>query len=67
MITANDRDNPVLQYDFAHQGNPGNTFTMDRFSGKIRLAKQLDHESRKHYALELVVRVIYSYLNIRIC
>ncbi|VDH90723.1 protocadherin-16/23 [Mytilus galloprovincialis] len=55
MITANDRDNPVLQYDFARQGNPGNTFTMDRFSGKIRLAKQLDHESRKHYALELVV------------
>ncbi|XP_052077487.1 protein dachsous-like [Mytilus californianus] len=55
MVTANDVDNPVLQYDFTHQGNPGDTFTMDRFSGKIRLAKKLDHESRKHYALGLVV------------
>lgn len=56
LITANDRDrNPTLLYDFTPNGNPGNTFTIDRFSGRITLAKPLDHEVRKHYAVGLSV------------
>ena len=55
MVTANDVDNPVLQYDFTYQGNPDSVFTIDKFSGKIRLAKNLDRESKRQYALGLVV------------
>lgn len=56
LITANDRDrNPTLLYDFTASGNPGNTFAIDRFSGRITLAKPLDHEVRKRYALGLTV------------
>lgn len=56
LITANDRDrNPTLLYDFTPNGNPGNTFTIDRFSGRITLAKPLDHEVRKQYAVGLSV------------
>lgn len=55
VITANDVDNPVLRYSFTPQGNHDNMFTMEKFSGKIILAKRLDHESKKHYVLGLQV------------
>jgi protocadherin-16/23 len=42
-VTANDRDLiPVLTYDFADGGNPGATFSIDRYSGRITIAKEPD-------------------------
>ncbi|KAK3100154.1 hypothetical protein FSP39_015442 [Pinctada imbricata] len=56
QVTANDVDtNPTLLYDFTPQGNPGQTFSIDRFSGRITLARPLDHEERVHFVLQLVV------------
>ena len=55
-ITANDVDtNPTLLYDFTPQGNPRQTFSIDRFSGRITLARPLNHEERSHFVLGLVV------------
>ncbi|XP_062598426.1 protein dachsous-like [Saccostrea cucullata] len=56
LVTANDRDrNPTLLYDFTPNGNPGNTFAIDRFSGRVTLAKPLDHEIQRNYAVGLTV------------
>ena len=53
-VTANDVDiNPTLTYDFAPGGNPDSTFSIDRFSGKIAVAKQLDYEVRNRYHLKI--------------
>ena len=56
QVTANDKDlNPVLNYDFTPDGNPGNTFTIDRYSGRITIAKPLDYEERTKYVLKVKV------------
>lgn len=53
-ITANDVDtNPAITYNFASTGNPHNMFSIDKFSGKITLAKPLDHETRAEYMLQV--------------
>ncbi|XP_013393116.1 protein dachsous [Lingula anatina] len=53
-ITANDVDlNPDLKYEFAEDGNPDNTFSIDRFSGRITLTKPLDREQRAQYTLKI--------------
>ena len=53
-ITANDVDtNPAITYNFATTGNPHNMFSIDKFSGKITLAKLLDHETRAEYMLQV--------------
>jgi protocadherin-16/23 len=53
-ITANDVDaNPIVIYNFAAGGNPGSVFSIDRFSGRITLAKPLDHEKQIKYQLQL--------------
>ena len=56
MVTANDVDiSPAVTYDFSMDGNPDGMFSIDRFSGIIRLAKPLDHEQRNHYSVGLKV------------
>ncbi|KAJ8297725.1 hypothetical protein KUTeg_024256 [Tegillarca granosa] len=56
QITANDVDkNSILLYDFGSHGNPDDTFSIDRLSGRLTLAKKLDRESRSHYDIGLVV------------
>ncbi|KAL3878342.1 hypothetical protein ACJMK2_030705, partial [Sinanodonta woodiana] len=53
-VTASDVDqNPAVTYNFSELGNPDNVFSIDMFSGQIRLAKALDHEKRVHYTLGL--------------
>ncbi|XP_022235682.1 protein dachsous-like [Limulus polyphemus] len=55
-ITANDVDtNPALIYSFAEGGNSRGVFNIDRFSGRITLAKPLDHEKQDQYQLQLQV------------
>ncbi|XP_074651637.1 protein dachsous-like [Tubulanus polymorphus] len=53
-VTANDVDlSPPLAYDFTSGGNPDNTFTIDKLSGKVTLAKPLDYEKRHQYTLRI--------------
>ena len=55
-VTANDIDlNPILRYDFAPGGNPGETFSIDTYSGLLALAKPLDHEVTTSYMLKIRV------------
>ena len=57
QVTANDRDlSPTLIYDFMPDGNPGRTFSIDRYSGRISVAKQLDYEQQRTYGLKITVR-----------
>lgn len=54
MVTANDVDSsPPVMYNFSTQGNPDDMFSLDRYSGLIRLARPLDYETRKHYEIRL--------------
>ena len=51
-MTANDVDlKPALTYDFASNGNPDNSFSIDRYSGRIAVARRLDYETRHEYIL----------------
>jgi protocadherin-16/23 len=62
-VTANDIDlNPILLYDFAPGGNPGDTFSIDTFSGKLALAKPLDHEQRTNYILIIRVSSLLAFI-----
>ena len=55
-MTANDIDlNPTLTYKFVTDGNPDDTFSIDRYSGQISLAKDLDYERRSRYRLTIEV------------
>ena len=45
-------------YDFSDDGNPDGMFSIDRFSGWVRLAKPLDHEQRNHYVIGLRVSTV---------
>ena len=64
-VTANDVDlNPSLTYDFASSGNPGDVFSIDRFSGKISLAKELDYEVKTEYILTVKVNILYELQNV---
>ena len=54
QVTANDKDlNPVLRYDFTPDGNPGRAFSIDRYSGRITVVRQLDYEQRARYRLRV--------------
>ncbi|KAH9495210.1 hypothetical protein Btru_015666 [Bulinus truncatus] len=57
MATANDVDlNPILVYDFLlPDGNPDNTFSLDSSSGRLTLAKPLDHEKKSRYTVGIQV------------
>jgi hypothetical protein len=53
-VTANDVDtNPALTYSFTEGGNPDSTFSIDRFSGAVTLARRLDFEGRRSYELKV--------------
>lgn len=53
-VTANDVDtNPALTYSFTEGGNPDSTFSIDRFSGAVTLARRLDYEGRRSYELKV--------------
>ncbi len=50
QVTANDVDlKPALTYDFTSNGNPDNSFSIDRYSGRIAVARRLDYETRHEY------------------
>jgi len=54
MVTANDVDTtPAVVYNFSNQGNPDGMFSLDRYTGIIRLARRLDYETRKRYIVGL--------------
>ncbi|WAR00850.1 DS-like protein [Mya arenaria] len=54
MVTANDVDtSPAVVYNFSNQGNPDGMFSLDRYSGIIRLARNLDYETRRRYIVGL--------------
>ena len=56
MATANDVDlNPILVYDFTTDGNPDQTFSLERSTGRLTLAKRLDHEKKSHYSVGIQV------------
>ena len=56
MATANDGDlNPILVYDFTTDGNPDATFSLERSTGRLTLARRLDHETRAHYSVGIQV------------
>ena len=55
VVSALDRDSTSkVTFDFAESGNPNNTFNIDHYSGRITLAKELDHEMVSSYVLHLV-------------
>lgn len=52
MVTANDIDvSPPVLYNFSADGNPNRMFSIDHYSGMIRLSKQLDYERRQYYVV----------------
>ncbi|XP_017772974.1 PREDICTED: protein dachsous [Nicrophorus vespilloides] len=56
-VTANDVDtNPALTYDFASETDNEvlQTFSIDRFSGKVILTRHLDYELRQEYRLMIM-------------
>ena len=61
-VTATDRDlNPSLTYEFAPGGNPHEAFSVDRYSGRVTVAKTLDHEAVASYNLRILVCMpVYS-------
>ena len=64
QVTANDVDlNPILTYDFAANGNPEEAFSIDRYSGKIAIAKALDYERRSRYQLKIQVGHVFWQLS----
>ncbi|XP_046326847.2 protein dachsous-like [Haliotis rufescens] len=55
-VTATDVDfQPKLVYSFQPNSNGDGSFSIDRFSGSISLAKAVDHEVRNHYVLGIMV------------
>ena len=53
-VTANDVDlKPDLTYDFTASGNPNSSFSIDRYSGRIAVARNLDYETSHQYILEV--------------
>ena len=59
MVKANDVDlNPILVYDFTADGNPGGTFALDRSTGRLTLARRVDHEVQDKYSVGITVGVI---------
>lgn len=60
QITATDVDlNPKLMYDFLPKyGNPGNMFSIDKYSGWIELDRNLNYEHYTAYVLTIRVRYL---------
>lgn len=56
VVSALDRDSTPEQvtFDFTPSSNPDSTFSIDRYSGRITLAKELDHEMEDMYVLNLI-------------
>ena len=59
LLKAHDADTTQvstrLQFRFAAGGNPGNTFGLDTYSGRLTLSKNLDREKQSHYTLQVRV------------
>jgi len=57
QVSATDADlNPTLAYGFQYSGLSEDAFSIDRYSGKIFIAKRLDHETCAVYQLTVMVR-----------
>jgi protocadherin-16/23 len=55
-MVANDVDtNPTLVYGFTEDGNPGNMFSIGKYSGRVTLVKPLDFELAKSYTAKIQV------------
>lgn len=56
VVSALDPDSTpeLVTFDFSPSGNPDSTFNIDHYSGRITLAKLLDHEVEDSYILHLV-------------
>lgn len=56
QVSATDADlNPTLAYGFQYSGVREDAFSIDRYSGKILIAKRLDHETCAVYQLTVMV------------
>lgn len=54
-VSANDVDtNPALTYSIAEDQSDFETFSIDRFSGKVVLRKHLDYEIMQEYLLKII-------------
>ena len=63
QVTANDQDlNPLLMYDFTSDGNPGDTFRIDRYSGRILVKRELDYELQRTFDLRIKVSYLLHML-----
>lgn len=55
VVSALDQDSyPAITYDFARGGNPDSVFSIDHLTGRITLARELDHELVSSYTLRLI-------------
>ena len=53
-IQANDIDtHPHLEYSFAPSGNPGQAFSIDKFTGVLSVTRPLDREQSDRYELKI--------------
>ena len=53
-LQANDIDShPHLSYAFLPGGNPGNLFSVDKFSGRLLVAAKLDRESKVKHSITI--------------
>lgn len=69
-VSANDVDtSPALKYSFADE-DPDDTFSIDRFSGRVVLKRHLDYETKQEYGLKISVsdtaHIAYTTLSIRV-
>ena len=54
VVSALDPDTaPAVTFSFTAAGNPDSAFNIDRFSGRITLAKELDHETISSYMIRV--------------
>lgn len=64
-----DSDPPVI-YSFSEGGNPDQTFNLDFITGRITLAKTLDHEIVQSYRIGLrasdTVHIVDSNLHVNV-
>jgi len=55
VVSALDLDTaPGVTFDFAPGGNPDSVFSLDHFSGRITLARELDYEQRNAYIIRVI-------------
>lgn len=71
VVSALDPDTaPPVTYAFTDDGNPDETFSLDYITGRVTLAKSLDHELVQAYRIGLqvsdTVHIVNSNLHVNV-